>query len=54
MNDAALALILGGSPDVASRTVAMYANKPKAALDELGTSGTGASATGRPRTSRRG
>jgi HEAT repeat protein len=36
MNDAALALILGGSPDVAARTVAMYANKPKAALDELG------------------
>jgi hypothetical protein len=36
MNDAALALILGGTPDVASRTVAAYANKPKAALDELG------------------
>jgi len=36
MNDAALALILGGSPDLASRTVALYANKPKAALDELG------------------
>jgi hypothetical protein len=29
-------LILGGSPDIASRTVAMYANKSKAALDELG------------------
>ncbi len=36
MNDAALALILGGSPDLAARTVALYANKPKAALDELG------------------
>ena len=36
MNDAALALILGGTPDLAARTVAMYANKPKAALDELG------------------
>jgi HEAT repeat protein len=36
MNDAALALILGGSPDTASRAVALYANKPKAALDELG------------------
>lgn len=36
MNDAALALMLGGSPDTASRTVALYANKPKAALDELG------------------
>lgn len=35
MNDAALALILGGSADVAARTVAQYANKPKAALDEL-------------------
>ncbi|HLV66840.1 MAG TPA: HEAT repeat domain-containing protein [Polyangiaceae bacterium] len=35
MNDAALALILGGSADLAARTVAMYANKPKAALDEL-------------------
>jgi hypothetical protein len=36
MNDAALALILGGSPDVAARAVAMYADKPKAALEELG------------------
>ncbi|HEY8943632.1 MAG TPA: HEAT repeat domain-containing protein [Polyangiaceae bacterium] len=36
MNDAALALILGGSPDTAKRAVALYANKPKAALDELG------------------
>src|SRR6185369_8870313 len=35
-NDAALALMLGGSPDTASRAVALYANKPKAALDELG------------------
>ena len=36
MNDAALALMLGGSPETASRAVALYANKPKAALDELG------------------
>lgn len=36
MNDAALALILGGTPETAARTVALYANKPKAALDELG------------------
>lgn len=36
MNDAALALILGGSPDVAARAVAMYADKDKAALEELG------------------
>jgi HEAT repeat protein len=36
LNDAALALILGGSPDAASRAVAQYANKPKPALDELG------------------
>jgi HEAT repeat protein len=35
-NDAALALLLGGSPDVAARAVAMYADKPKAALEELG------------------
>jgi HEAT repeat protein len=35
MNDAALALILGGKPDVAARAVAMYAGKPKEALDEL-------------------
>ncbi len=36
MNDAALALILGGTPDTAKRTVAMYANKRKDALQELG------------------
>ncbi len=36
LNDAALALLLGGSPDTAARAVALYANKPKAALDELG------------------
>ncbi len=36
LNDAALALILGGTPDIATRTVAQYANKPKAALEELG------------------
>jgi hypothetical protein len=36
MNDAALALILGGSPETAARAVAAYANKPKPALDELG------------------
>ncbi len=36
MNDAALALILGGTPRPAARTVALYADKPKAALDELG------------------
>jgi HEAT repeat protein len=36
MNDAALALILGGTPEIAARAVALYANKPKAALDELG------------------
>ncbi|HEY6561174.1 MAG TPA: HEAT repeat domain-containing protein [Polyangiaceae bacterium] len=35
LNDAALALILGGSPDEAARAVALYANKPKAALEEL-------------------
>jgi hypothetical protein len=35
-SDAALALLLGGSPDVAARAVAMYADKPKAALEELG------------------
>ena len=35
MNDAALALILGGSPEVAARAVAMYADKDKAALEEL-------------------
>ncbi|HKY35743.1 MAG TPA: HEAT repeat domain-containing protein [Polyangiaceae bacterium] len=36
VNDAALALMLGAAPDTASRAVAQYANKPKAALDELG------------------
>ncbi len=36
VNDAALALILGGSPETAARAVALYANKPKAALEELG------------------
>jgi len=36
MNDAALALILGGTPEVAAQTVASFANKSKAALDELG------------------
>jgi HEAT repeat protein len=36
VNDAALALMLGGTPDTAARAVALYANKPKAALDELG------------------
>jgi HEAT repeat protein len=36
MNDAALALILGASPDTASRAIAFYADKPKAALEELG------------------
>ncbi|HET9958063.1 MAG TPA: HEAT repeat domain-containing protein [Polyangiaceae bacterium] len=36
VNDAALALILGGTPETAARAVALYANKPKATLDELG------------------
>ncbi|HEY3500022.1 MAG TPA: HEAT repeat domain-containing protein [Polyangiaceae bacterium] len=40
MNDAALALILGGSPESAARAVALYGTKPwnvaKPALDELG------------------
>ena len=36
LNDAALALILGGSPETASRAVALYANKRKEALGELG------------------
>jgi hypothetical protein len=36
VNDAALALMLGGTPETAARAVAQYANKPKAALDELG------------------
>lgn len=35
MVDATLALILGGSPDTAARAVAMWADKPKEALDEL-------------------
>jgi HEAT repeat protein len=39
MNDAALALMLGGSPDSAARAVALYGRKPwntaKPALDEL-------------------
>jgi HEAT repeat protein len=35
MNDAALALMLGGTPDVASRAVAALAGKPKEAVDEL-------------------
>lgn len=34
-NAAALALILGGTPDTAARTVAMYADFDKAALDDL-------------------
>jgi HEAT repeat protein len=40
MNDAALALMLGGSPDTAARALAWFANKPaparKPALEELG------------------
>jgi hypothetical protein len=35
VNDAALALILGGTPDVAARAVAMYSEKSKEALEEL-------------------
>ena len=35
VNDAALALILGGDPGTAARAVAMYADKDKAALEEL-------------------
>jgi HEAT repeat protein len=35
LNDAALALILGGSPDAAARAVAFYADKPAVALEEL-------------------
>jgi hypothetical protein len=35
VNDAALALLLGGSPTVAARAVAMYADKDKTALEEL-------------------
>jgi HEAT repeat protein len=34
-NDAALALILGGTTDAATRAVALYADYPKEALDEL-------------------
>jgi HEAT repeat protein len=34
-NDAALALILGGSTDAATKAVAMYSDYPKEALDEL-------------------
>lgn len=36
MNDAALALILGGSSETAARAVAQYGTKHKAALDDLG------------------
>ena len=36
MNDAALALILGGTPETAARAVALYAGKRKEALEELG------------------
>jgi HEAT repeat protein len=36
MNDAALALILGGTPEAAARAVALYAGKRKEALEELG------------------
>jgi hypothetical protein len=35
VNDAALALLLGGSPTVAARAVAMYADKEKSTLEEL-------------------
>ncbi len=35
MNDAALALILGGSAETAARTVAAYADKPQAAIRDL-------------------
>jgi hypothetical protein len=35
MNDAALALILGGSTEVAARAVATYADKPKEAIRDL-------------------
>jgi HEAT repeat protein len=35
INDAALALILGGTPDVAARAVAMYADKNKSVVEEL-------------------
>jgi HEAT repeat protein len=36
LNDAALALILGGEPSAAARAVAMFANKPKPAIEQLG------------------
>jgi hypothetical protein len=38
MNDAALALALGGTPDVAARAIATYGNlpNPRPALDDLG------------------
>jgi hypothetical protein len=35
MVDAALALVLGGSPETAARAVAFFAGKPKVALEEL-------------------
>jgi len=35
LNDAALALILGGTPEVAARAIAMYSDKDKATLEEL-------------------
>jgi hypothetical protein len=35
MNDAALALMIGGKPDTAARAVAMFADKPKAAIEDL-------------------
>ncbi len=35
VNDAGLALILGGNADTASRAIAQYADKPKAVLEEL-------------------
>lgn len=35
MNDAVLAIVLGGNPDSAARAVAFYADKSKAALEEL-------------------
>jgi HEAT repeat protein len=35
MNDAALALMLGGTPDVAARAVAALAGKPQGVIDEL-------------------
>ena len=35
MNDAALALMLGGTPEAAARAVAMYAGRDKAVIEEL-------------------